>query len=118
MKKVDEELTQEDIDSIIKEIDVEGNNKINYSEFIAATLDVKSTLTDTKLLTLFKNFDLDNTQFITIDNLQGAFKKFGNTVSKSELSKVLAQHNIAEDGKISYEEFQKMLLEDPSSESE
>mmetsp|Transcript_23545 Transcript_23545/g.20897 ORF Transcript_23545/g.20897 Transcript_23545/m.20897 type:complete len:216 (-) Transcript_23545:7-654(-) len=118
MRKVDEDLTQEDIDGIIKEIDVEGNQKINYSEFIAATLDVKATLTDAKLITLFKNFDLDNSGYITLENLQGAFKKFGNNVSKSELQIVLDKHDIAKDGKISYEEFQHMIFEEHAAETE
>jgi len=33
----------------MKEVDYAGNNKINYSEFIAATIDVKSVLTDERL---------------------------------------------------------------------
>ena len=58
---------------MIKEIDYFGNGKINYSEFLAATISMKSTLTDEKLWTLFKTFDTDDTDFISFDNLLEAF---------------------------------------------
>jgi|TARA_B110000305_G_scaffold137709_1_gene153694 Ca2+-binding EF-hand superfamily protein len=34
------QLTTDEIDKLIKEIDYADNDKINYSEFIAATIDV------------------------------------------------------------------------------
>ena len=39
--KSDMQLTTEEIDKLIKEIDYADNDKINYSEFIAATIDVE-----------------------------------------------------------------------------
>ena len=38
--KSDMQLTTDEIDKLIKEIDYADNDKINYSEFIAATIDV------------------------------------------------------------------------------
>ena len=46
-------------------MDYAGNGKINYSEFIAATIELKSVLTYEKLWTLFKYFDTDNSGIIT-----------------------------------------------------
>ena len=43
---VGEGVTQSEIDEIINQIDYAGNQKINYSEFIAATLDVSKYLTE------------------------------------------------------------------------
>ena len=34
------DLTPEEVEKLIREIDYAGNDKINYSEFIAATIDV------------------------------------------------------------------------------
>ena len=34
------DLSPEEIEKLIKEIDYAGNQKVNYSEFIAATIDV------------------------------------------------------------------------------
>ena len=50
---------------------------INYTEFIAATLAVDEELNDEQLWSLFKKFDVDNTDFITVANLKEAFKRLG-----------------------------------------
>ena len=42
-----------DASKMIKESDYSGAGRINYSEFIAATIDVKQFLTDTKLRSVF-----------------------------------------------------------------
>ena len=42
-------VTNEQIDNIISEVDYFGNGKINYSEFLMATLDVQTFMDDTKL---------------------------------------------------------------------
>ena len=46
-------MPKEEIDRIIKELDYDGNEMINYSEFIAATLSVKKILTHERLDALF-----------------------------------------------------------------
>lgn len=58
---------------MIKESDYSGTGQINYSEFIAATIDVKKFLSDTKLRSVFSLFDTDHSGKITIENLHDAF---------------------------------------------
>ena len=59
------------------QVDYRGNGKINYSEFIAATISVQEVLTNEKLYVLFKHFDVDDTSFITSENLRQAFATNG-----------------------------------------
>jgi len=54
-----------EIQQIIENVDYAGNGKINYSEFLAATIELKQVLTYEKLWTLFKYFDTDNSGIIT-----------------------------------------------------
>jgi len=42
-------IPDSEIERIIDEVDYFGNKKINYTEFLVATLDVKSFLDDNKL---------------------------------------------------------------------
>lgn len=46
-------ISAADASNMIKESDYSGAGRINYSEFIAATIDVKQFLTDTKLRSVF-----------------------------------------------------------------
>lgn len=58
---------------ILKEIDYQGNGKINYSEFLSATLDIQNFLTDSKLRSVFNVFDTDQSGYITAENMRFAF---------------------------------------------
>lgn len=58
-----------------------GNGFINITEFIAATIQTKQFLTDEKLWVLFKQFDVDDTNSITAENIKEAFKRLGRTIS-------------------------------------
>ena len=65
-------------------MDYFGNGKINYSEFLAATLSAKNTLTDEMLWRLFKTFDVDDTDFISKANLLEAFQRLGRDYQVGE----------------------------------
>ena len=54
-------IPDDQIDAIIDEVDYMGNKKINYSEFLVATMDVKRFLDEEKLNALFHQFDTDKT---------------------------------------------------------
>lgn len=49
IKLSDINIPDDQIEKIISEVDYFGNGKINYTEFLVATLDVKHFLDDNKL---------------------------------------------------------------------
>ena len=51
------EMNEEEIGKIMAEVNIKGNGEISYSEFLAATLELKEMLTNEKLYALFKEFD-------------------------------------------------------------
>jgi Ca2+-binding EF-hand superfamily protein len=53
MRKSKTKLSEEKIESIIKEVDFAGNGKINYSEFLVATIDLSAYLDENKLMEVF-----------------------------------------------------------------
>lgn len=73
----DVNFTEEQIAKIIKEIDDYGNGKINYSEFLAATISTKRFMTEEKMWMMFKHFDVDDTDYISKDNITEAMAKLG-----------------------------------------
>ena len=60
-----DKVTTEEIYEIIMQLDYAKNNKINYSEFISATIDVSAFLTEQKLEAIFLSFDAHNTGKLT-----------------------------------------------------
>ena len=53
IKKQDLNISKSDIQDMITEVDYHGNGKINYSEFLSATIDVRTFLTKHKLRAIF-----------------------------------------------------------------
>lgn len=102
-------MGQQEINDIIKELDFAENKRINYSEFIAATINVTEYLSDERLAAIFNQFDIDNSGKITKENLRQAFSKYGREITDKDIEDILAKHDIAGDKAISLEEF-KILI--------
>ena len=63
------------IEQLFKRIDVLGRGSINYSEFLAATVDKKIALTNANLQFAFHYFDTDNEGYITKEALKEVFRR-------------------------------------------
>ena len=70
---------------MISQMDYQGNQRINYSEFLAATIDVQNFLTDSKLKAIFQQFDTDNSGVITAENIMLAMQKLGKDLKLQEV---------------------------------
>ena len=95
---------------MIQNLDYAGNGKINYSEFLAATIVLKNVLTYDRLWALFKYFDTDSSGYITRENLKEAFAKTGKTLSEDEVRHILDQHDLKKNGVIDFEEFREIFF--------
>ena len=77
LQQRDIDLSGQEINEIISQADYHGNNMINYSEFLAATIDVHRFLTDSRLKAVFHQFDTDSSGKITKENIFLAMQKLG-----------------------------------------
>jgi calcium-dependent protein kinase len=99
------DISDEQVSKIISEVDEHKNGKINYSEFLAATVDVNQFMSEEKLWMIFKHFDVDDTEYISKENISEAFQKMGKKISNEEIDAAIGVHDIKNDGRISFEEF-------------
>ena len=102
-------LSKQEIKNIVKQIDFAGNGRINYSEFIAATINTQELLTDERIDAIFTAFDVDNTGAITAQNIIDSFSKKGKEISFKDLEQIFKQHDENNDGEIDKFEFKQML---------
>ena len=58
-----------DADAVLKNADFVKNDFINYTEFLAATIHIQNELTEERLWSLFKTFDVDESGSISKENL-------------------------------------------------
>ena len=65
---------------MIAQMDYHNNKKINYSEFLAATIDVQSFLNESRLKAVFNQFDTDSSGKLTEENIFLAMQKLGKEI--------------------------------------
>ena len=86
---------EEEAKKIFENLDVDGNNYLEYEEFVRAAIDKSIFLTNDALRLTFKFFDKENKEKITFDSILKMF-----------------EDNINKDKKISFKEELKDMLKD------
>ena len=66
-------MENEEIKNMIQALDYKGNGKLNYTEFLAATIDKKTFFNDHKLKAVFNMFDVDGNGTIQSRDMYVAF---------------------------------------------
>lgn len=61
---------------------------------------------------MFKHFDVDDTDYISKDNIAEAMQKLGKVITVEEIEQSLKTHDVKQDGRISFEEFKIMFQQD------
>ena len=78
-------VSDAEVREMIDQMDYHNNKKINYSGFLAATIDIKSFLSDSRLKAVFNQFDTDSSGKITEENIYLAMQKLGREMDKAEI---------------------------------
>jgi calcium-dependent protein kinase len=95
----------EDMEAIIRSLDTDGSNKIEYSEFIAATLSARHYGTKEILWACFRAFDLDDDGYITKEELSQVI----DCPTAKKVATILKEVDLDGDERISFEEFTAMM---------
>ena len=103
------EMSDEKIDQMFSSVDVDGNGSIDYSEFIVASLNERSLLSNKKLKAAFKMFDKDGGGTISISEIKQALS-FGKNINEKMIYTIMKQVDDNGDCEISYNEFASMML--------
>ena len=105
------------IKDIFNSIDTDKSGRIDYTEFIAATLDEKLYLQEQRLYEVFKTFDKDNSGKITIEEIMKVLKlENDNPESEEKAKQILKGIDKNGNGQINYNEFLDMMVGDSKFE--
>ncbi|KAL9185263.1 hypothetical protein ACHAXT_003040 [Thalassiosira profunda] len=101
--------TDEELNDMFSQMDVNKNGVILYTEFLAATLEMHGRVEEKRLAEAFDHIDDDDSGFISKENL---IKLLGANVPPSRVEKLISEVDIDGDGMISFEEFLIMFRTD------
>ena len=100
-------LTENDLKELFNLIDVDKNGKIDYTEFLAATIQKHNYLRNERLFETFCMFDKDNSGQITKDEILKALNAEKN--QEKEIEKYINAVDKNGDGKVDYKEFLQLM---------
>lgn len=99
----------EEIRKKFLEIDVDRNNKIDFTEFLAANMSKSIYKNKEKLRVAFDLFDTDKNGIISKEDIINILKMENLYDAKKLVSDLIEPNDINHDGKIDFEEFCKLM---------
>ena len=111
LKAINISSSDEEIKEIIMELELEGNDKINFANFVSiVNRRDKDVDNEEEVIKAFKFFDKEGNGLININELKNIMLSVGKNISEEELNDMLKEADIDMDGYINYEEFIRSLL--------
>lgn len=106
----EEEILLE-IEVLWENADLDGNGKIDYTEWALSTANKDDLLTDRRLRQAFDLFDIDKSGYITADELKRVIDVANEQHSMLEWQLLIDEIDESGDGKMSYAEFKSLMRE-------
>ena len=99
-----------DISDLAKRMAAEGRDVINYSQFIAATMDAKQFLTNERLWALFQYFDVSNNGYLTPEDIKIVLShSTQQNYSLDDVLNMLKEHKVHETDRINFKHFADIM---------
>ena len=103
-------LKDEEFIEIFANLDINNDNYLGYEDFVRGVIDKNNLLNDNILEYAFRHFDKDNNGCITFEEIGKIFRGHIKQGDINEgLKKIIAGAGKDENGKISYDEFKKLM---------
>ena len=100
---------EEEIKKGFQGMDIDYNNNIDYTEFLAANLDESIFLKEEKLKEAFRHFDLNDTGAIKKEDLIKVLKLDDVEDKNKIVNSIIEENDFDKDGKINFNDFMKVM---------
>ncbi|CAH8305761.1 unnamed protein product [Eruca vesicaria subsp. sativa] len=110
MRALGFEMTEEQIEKMIADVDKDGSGAIDYDEFYyMMTAKIGERDTKEELTKAFKLIDLDNNGKISPDDIKRMAKDLGENFTDAEIREMVEEADRDRDGEVNMEEFMRMM---------
>ena len=105
-----EKPSLDEINSIIKEVDLNSDGKIELEEFITLMMKNSPDTQQEEVINAFRVFDKEGNGLIQTDELKHIMMTIGDKMTEDEADEMIHEADIDGDGTINYEEFVRMMM--------
>ncbi|KAK3580768.1 hypothetical protein CHS0354_023057 [Potamilus streckersoni] len=110
MRSLGQNPSPQQLENIIREVDVDGNGTIEFDEFcVIMSQKLNGTQSEYDVLEAFKVFDPEGKGYITSEHLRLIMTTKGEKMTEDEVDEMINDADADGDGHIEYDEFVKML---------
>ncbi|KAG6537154.1 calcium-dependent protein kinase 20-like [Zingiber officinale] len=109
LQKLGHLVPDSDVKRLMKAAGVDGNDTLDYGEFVAISIHLKRIGNDGHLREAFRYFDQDDNGYIEIEELRGCLADDLGPNPDEVIYAIIHNVDTDKDGKISYEEFATMM---------
>ncbi|XP_060602181.1 calmodulin-A-like isoform X1 [Ruditapes philippinarum] len=110
MRSLGQNPSDEELEDMVREVDVDGNGTIDFDEFLQMmSRKMKETDTEEEIKEAFKIFDKDGNGLISPAELRSVMCNLGEKLTDEEVEEMIKEADHDGDGMINYEEFVKMM---------
>ncbi|XP_050224568.1 calmodulin-like protein 8 [Mercurialis annua] len=111
IRSLDQNPTDEELQCMISEVDVDGNGTIEFGEFLnLMAIKMKESEAEEELKEAFKVFDKDQDGYISPNELRHVMINLGEKLTDEEVEQMIREADLDGDGLVNYEEFVRMML--------
>ena len=111
MMSMGQSPTEEEINEMMREVDLNQDGKIDFDEFmILMTRSSPDTQTEEEVINAFRVFDKEGNGLIASSELKHIMMTIGDKMTEEEADEMVNEADIDEDGMINYEEFVRMMM--------
>lgn len=109
MRSLGQNPTENELQDMINEVDVDGNGTIDFNEYLTMMAQkMKDTDSAEDIREAFRVFDKDGNGYISAPELRFAMTKLGE-MTDEEVEELIKETDIDGDGQVSFEEFVTMI---------
>ena len=111
MKALGYNLTEKEVSEIMGENDNDNDGKLKLEEVLFLVNNRSKEIdTEDELIEAFRLFDKEGKGYIGIDEIKHLLLMLGESMTNEEIEEIITQADLDGDGKVSYQDFAKLML--------
>jgi calcium-dependent protein kinase len=110
-------LDTSDLEEIVNGLDSDNSGEVDYTEFLAASMNARQNFMESHCWAAFRVFDLNDDGAISPEELKAVLSSQGSSICNKNIEEIMEEVDTNKDGQIDFPEFMNMLQGPPPAKT-